>query len=286
MGKEEKVGGKVEKFYNRTPFPDYDLTRFKTRDDLRSAAYPFARYLDRIIPKTASILDIGCGTGQLVGYLSLERKKVHGYDFSEGSLSKARQLKENLKLDSLTLDNLDILNPPKSKEQFDYVFCNGVLHHTANPFKGFCNVARYTKKGGFLVVGLYHRVGRQTLYTKRFLMRTLFRGNKRVLKAFIKPQISTFEDKERLRGWFNDQYKHPHESTHTVGQVLRWFRANDIEFVSSVPRISLTDEIDTSFESIFFRDPSVKPRLNWLPQLKWLWTIRNEGGYFLMVGRK
>ncbi len=99
----------VKNFYNKTPFPDYDLNRFKSKEDLIISSYPFAKILDRSIPKNASIIDIGTGTGQLSAFLSLRRKKVWGIDFSEGSLNKAIQLKKNLKLNSLTLKKVDIM---------------------------------------------------------------------------------------------------------------------------------------------------------------------------------
>ena len=40
----------------------------------------------------------------------------------------------------------------------------------------------------------------------------------------------------KQRAWFLDQYKHPHESKHTIGEVLGWLRDADLEFVKSLPR--------------------------------------------------
>ena len=40
-----EIGREVRLFYNKTPFPDYDLQRFNTKEDLRLAAYPFAKIL-------------------------------------------------------------------------------------------------------------------------------------------------------------------------------------------------------------------------------------------------
>ena len=51
----------VQNFYNKTPFPDYELDRFNSKEDLQISAYPFAEILDRSIPKDASIIDIGTG---------------------------------------------------------------------------------------------------------------------------------------------------------------------------------------------------------------------------------
>ena len=93
-----EIGEKVQGFYNKTPFPDYDLARFETKEDLTLAAYSFAKVLDRSIPANASVIDVGTGTGQLSAFLSLRRECVWGIDFSDSSLKKAKGLKEKLKL--------------------------------------------------------------------------------------------------------------------------------------------------------------------------------------------
>ena len=120
-----KIGKKVQNFYNKTPFPDYELGRFNSKKDLEIAMCPFAKVLDRSIPKDASIIDVGTGTGQLSAFLSLRRKKVYGIDFSDSSLNKAKKLKKKLKLDSWILKKVDILDEEQIKKlgKFDYVLC-------------------------------------------------------------------------------------------------------------------------------------------------------------------
>jgi len=57
------IGQKVQQFYNQTPFPDFDLDNFNSKEDLKNSSYPFAEILDRSIPKNASVIDVGTGTG-------------------------------------------------------------------------------------------------------------------------------------------------------------------------------------------------------------------------------
>ena len=182
----------VQAFYNRTPFPDYELERFPTREVLAAKAYPFARVLDRSIPADASVLDAGTGTGQLSTFLSLRRDCVYGIDFSDSSLNKARALKERLKLDSLTLKKIDLLDRSQIDSigrQFDYVLCLGVFHHTGDPYRGFVNLLRLLKPGGYIAVGLYNTFGRIPLKTRKFLLRRVFRNSERMKEKFIKLQI-------------------------------------------------------------------------------------------------
>ena len=61
----------VKKFYETTPFPNYDGldTRYGLRRKAGSSV--FARMLDEQISHTASILEIGCGTGQMTNFLGM-----------------------------------------------------------------------------------------------------------------------------------------------------------------------------------------------------------------------
>ena len=40
----------VKEFYDRTPFPDYDINRFNTKEDLKIHSTSFAKILDKSIP--------------------------------------------------------------------------------------------------------------------------------------------------------------------------------------------------------------------------------------------
>ena len=198
------TGKKVQEFYNKTPFPDYDLDRFNSKEDLSLSAYPFAKTLDRSIPKDASIIDVGTGTGQLSAFLSLGRDCVHGIDFSDSSLKKARALKEKLGLDSWHLKKMNLLDSDQIAaigREFDYVLCMGVLHHTEDPYRGFENILRLMKPGGHIAIGLYNKLGRIPLKVRIFLAKTIFKDNDMVKDWFIKMQIGDVEDKERARGW-------------------------------------------------------------------------------------
>ncbi len=270
---------KVQEFYNITPFPDYELDRFNSKEDLMQTTYSFADVLDRSIPEDASIIDVGTGTGQLSAYLSLRRKCVYGIDFSGSSLNKARKLKEKLKLNSLTLKKVDIMKPIKINKQFDYVLCLGVLHHTENAYKAFENIIPLMKKDSKIAIGLYNRYGRMPLNIRKFLAKTIFRNNQKVKEYFIKLQIGNTNDKERARGWWNDQYKHPHETTHTIGEVLKWFRKNNINFTQLIP-----NGLDIGISGVWNEDayPNFFNRV--LKQLDWIYSTHHEGGYFVMFG--
>lgn len=286
-----KIGQKVQEFYNKTPFPDYELGRFNSREDLKLSAYEFAKVLDRSIPEDASVIDVGTGTGQLSAFLSLRRKCVWGIDFSDSSLKKALTLKKKLNLESWHLKKVDILDIKQIEEigiKFDYVLCLGVLHHTGNAYQGFKNILNLLKPDGYIAIGLYNKFGRMPLEMRKLLSRTAFKNNDKVKDWFIRMQIGDIEDKERARGWWNDQYLHPHETTHTIGEVLRWFRKNNIEYCQTVPSLNLLDKSNLEIAGVWNKTNEIHPYfpLRISTQLFWIWKTHHEGGYWITFGRK
>ena len=284
------IGQIVQQFYNKTPFPDYELERFNDKEDLVLSAYSFARILDRSIPADASIIDIGTGTGQLSAFLSLRRKCVWGIDFSDSSLKKAGLLKDKLHLDTWHVKKVDILDAQQIEEigmQFDYVLCLGVLHHTGNAYQGFKNILKLLKPGGYIAIGLYNTIGRIPLKIRILLAKSIFKNNDRMKDWFIKMQIGEVQDQERARGWWNDQYLHPHETTHTQGEVLRWFKENNIEYYQSVPSLTLSDRSILEISGVWNND---NKRYTHFPvriykQVTWLGKTHREGGYWITFGR-
>jgi len=287
-----KIGEKVQNFYNTTPFPDYELKRFNSKEDLRIAAHDFAHILDRSIPKDASIIDIGTGTGQLSAFLSLRRNTVWGIDFSDSSLNKAKKLKEKLKLDSWHLKKVDILDSTQIEDiklKFDYVLCLGVLHHTAgDAYRGFKNILKLLKPGGYIAIGLYNRLGRIPIKIRILLAKTVFKNNTKVKDAFIRMQIGDVKDKERMRGWWNDQYLHPHETSHTIGEVLKWFKKNNIKYYQTLPSSTLFDQSVLDITGVWNNTNEIYPffPIRVYKQLTWIWKTNREGGYWITFGRK
>ena len=287
---EKGISKRVQKFYNKTPFPDYELDNFNNKEDLKVFAYPFARILDRSIPESASIIDIGTGTGQLSAFLSLRRHSVCGIDFSDSSLNKAKVLKEKLKLDTWHLEKVDILDNSQIESigiKFDYVLCLGVLHHTENPYLGFRNILELLKPGGYIAIGLYNKFGRIPLNTRKILAKTLFKNNDKIKDWFIRLQIGELEDRERARGWWNDQYLHPHETSHTLGEVLTWFGKNNIEFYQTVPSSTPFNQYYLEITCVWNKYNEIYPFLpiRFYKQVTWILKTHREGGYWITFGR-
>ena len=117
---------------------------------------------------------------------------------------------------------------------FDVVIVHGVLHHTYDARQAFRHIIRMVKPGGVVVVGLYHKFGRIPSWVRARLIRIFGPGIDRVARSRI-------YDEENSKIWIRDQYFNPHESWHSIGEVLIWFQENDVQFLNCVPPILGTD---------------------------------------------
>ena len=88
---------------------------------------------------------------------------------------------------------------------------------------------------------------------------------------------------DKRRAWFDDQYRHPHESTHTIGEVLGWFAAANLDFVRGVP--STTGGADFTGGLLTPTAPGTAVD-HFRAQLRHIASGNREGGFFLMIGRK
>jgi SAM-dependent methyltransferase len=286
------VAERVRAFYEANPFPGYDLAKYASRDDLRARANAYARLLDAQIPHHASVVDIGCGTGQLACFLALRPRTVVGIDFSAQSLAQAQTLRDRLGLHNVAFAPGDVLNLSLPDASYDYVFCNGVLHHTAEPKRGFAHLARIVKPGGYVAVGLYNAYGRCVHGALRLASRRLGHVGQPLadwgVRHMLGNQYEAF-DLEKQRTWWADQFAHPHESVHSVGEVLGWFKEFGLAYASSLPPIELLG--DEAHVNLFPRHRLPAPA-RWrhasaaLRQLQWIYQLCWTGGYFLMIGRK
>ncbi len=285
-----RVAELVADFYDKYPFPGYDITKYNFKEDLFKNANAYARALDMQIPLDATVADLGCGTGQLASLFAAKGRTVFGGDFSPASLVAARELRAKLDLETLTLEHVDLLNVETVPGTFDYVFCNGVLHHTNDPYGGFVNVMKFTHPGSYVVIGLYNRYGRRALNVQRRWVEWRHRDEQQVRREFIQDMLEKPEaDTWKQDTWYADQYQHPHESVHTIAELLGWYRTHRLDYVNSLPAIEPFRRQDRAMR--IFRPAGTAAwrrggPATLLTQLLWTWTLRKTGGYYVIVGRR
>ncbi len=271
----------VKGFYEEHPFPNYDVGESVGSLMEKSRRGVYARQLFEQIPFDARVLEVGCGTGQLSNFLGIGCRTVVGTDLCLNSLRLAETFRSGQGLSRVRFAQMNLFRPAFAPASFDVVLCNGVLHHTADPRGGFESIARLVKPGGLIVIGLYNTYGRLLLDARRVVFR-LTGGRFKWIDSYLR---NTPMSKEKIDAWFHDQYRHPHESKHTMGEVLQWFQASGFEFVHGVPPTSpWTDYSEDA--ALFEREEAGTKVERALAQTKMIATGSREGGFFIMIGRK
>ena len=275
------VTDEVRAFYEETPFPNYD--DFDDVGSLMEKARQgrFARLLDEQVPFGARVLEAGCGTGQLSNFLSVASRTVVGADLCLNSLRLGQQFKARNRLPHVHFVQMNLFRPVFRPGAFDLVISNGVLHHTADPKLGFRTLADLVRPGGYILVGLYHRYGRLITDARRAIFHAF--GDR---FQFLDPNLRKAESSvAKRRAWFMDQYKHPHESKHTIGEVIGWLADAGFEFVSSIPR-SVPFQPFAEDEQLFRPERAGNAFERFLVEAGMAFTGSQQGGFFIVIGKR
>ena len=167
------VTSAMQAFYEKTPFPNYDELDDRSALQEKARRGVFAKLLDEQIPFGSSILEVGCGTGRLTNFLGMTwGRTVFGADACLNSLKTGEHFRRANQIQNVTFLQMNLFRPVFRPESVDFVICNGVLHHTSDPFLGFQSIARLVKRGGFILVGLYNKYSRLTTDFRRMVFRS------------------------------------------------------------------------------------------------------------------
>jgi SAM-dependent methyltransferase len=268
----------VRQFYEQTPFPAYP-----TRDSLsslraRAERSGFAALLDRAIPADARVVEVGCGTGQMSLYLARAEREIVAVDLSRAALALGAAAARRYHIGNVEFVETDLHRPGLRLGAFDVVYSSGVLHHTPSPRRAFAALARLARPNGIVVAGVYNAVARVPLR----LRRTMARLTGLRIVPFDPVLRERRDDAARRDAWTRDQYQHPEEHSHTIGETQRWCAENDIEFLRTYPSTTFGDDSADLFAPV--ADQWIVER--WLAQIGWMWTLGGEGGLFMTIGRR
>lgn len=230
--------------YLRHPYPSYTAAE-------RRAIFPaeLARYrylgLEAFLPN-ARVIDVGCGTGHRVMPMAQHFgvRDYVGFDHSTASLDVARALAAELKFPNATLAEGDLFALPYPDESFDVVISQGVLHHTSDPLRGFRELVRVCKPGGFVAIYLYNKFNHWRHNLQKQRVDRLAGGDfeRRFDVAYERYGSKPLPDMTPAEiAGFYDQYCHPHKSDHTVGETLAWFEAEGFDYWGSYPPLGFRD---------------------------------------------
>lgn len=168
---EDAVSRSVQRHYEENPYPRW------VRIPRREKAVTVAEYLRQKFPPailgpgsgdTVEILSAGCGTGQLALELAQGMKsRVLAIDLSLKSLGYAARKAEELGVTTIEFAQADLLALGVTGPTFDLIESSGVLHHLTDPFTGWRALVAMLRPGGFMIIGLYSRLGRRAVLEAR-----------------------------------------------------------------------------------------------------------------------
>ena len=105
--------------------------------------------------KGKKVMDAGCGLGRWTyGFGELQVGSCISFDVSDAGVARTSEVARGIG-DHFKVFKKNILEQLDLDDDFDLVWCYGVLHHTGNTYKGFQNLVRCVKPGGYLFLMLY-----------------------------------------------------------------------------------------------------------------------------------
>ena len=148
--------------YEGWPYPPW--TRITRPEPVRLA--DTVRRLDPSlapsVPVKAEMLVAGCGSGRHAASVAAHYPDamVTGIDVSEASLAYARRQCAALGIHNVRFLRLDLHAVAELGQQFDAIFCGGVLHHLPDPERGWAALTGVLAPYGVMRIMVYSRLGR------------------------------------------------------------------------------------------------------------------------------
>jgi 2-polyprenyl-3-methyl-5-hydroxy-6-metoxy-1,4-benzoquinol methylase len=133
--------------YRRTQLDSYTglpITRERIRRCTGEALWKFLQ--------GKQVLECGCGAGRFTEILLEKGARVTSIDLSEAVDANQENFPQNQKH---RIAQADIWQLPFASQQFDIVFCLGVLQYTPNPETTLASLYAQVKPGGTLIVDQY-----------------------------------------------------------------------------------------------------------------------------------
>ena len=222
----------VLNFYKELPF-NYYSTAESAAVHIK-ASNPLAYYpaLTSLLKPSMRVLDVGCGAGWLVNAMNYYYgTNAAGIDYNPVALEQAKQVADRLELDANFTEQDIFLYTPA--QRFDIVVSIGVLHHTDNCIQAIRHLCRECiKQGGHIFIGLYHLYGRKPFLDHFAVLRKQGMDEESLFKEFrVLHPVSS--DETFLRSWFRDQVLHPHETQHTLEEMIPVLCEEGMEFLGT-----------------------------------------------------
>ena len=226
---------------SRAHYDDYPfdfLTEADERHIEKLQPAPFRRFAEAYLKPGVKVAEIGCGPGRGTLFMARLGLNLLAVDISMGSLRLARRrAPEGLFVQAT---NLQL---PLPDATFDAVVSDGVIHHTPDAYRSFCENARILRPGGVMYVGVYRR-RRYYYYLYTYLGRPVrwlekHRWGRALIYATLLPAyyaVHLVKSRgtrtwEGAKNFFYDYLITPQATFHTREEIEAWGKQNELELL-------------------------------------------------------
>jgi len=177
-GIEDDTSKLVQSQYEDNPYPRWrgiHHTEPMRYGQYMSAILPDYRPPERLLDEGLDILVAGCGTGSnpIGEALKYPGARITAIDISRRSLAFALQKARELGVGKVEFHQGDILELDSYDRHFDVVVCAGVLHHMADPMRGWKVLRGLLAPEGVMRIALYSRIARREIIRQREIIAQL-----------------------------------------------------------------------------------------------------------------
>lgn len=251
---------RVRDQYEHNPFPRWikrPAGRPMPFDEWMSRCFPFSRF--RIIGKGDNLdaLIAGCGTGHQSIMLAqtLPSARILAVDLSLSSLCYAKEKTRAAGISNIEYAQADIVELGNLERRFDIISSSGVLHHTADPEKGWRTLLRLLRPDGCMQIGLYsERAHRHVFTVQRWLSARGFSASAEDIRRARQELADAAKTDAALANAlsfsvffstseFRDLFRPTEMHRFTIPRIRSFLEENDLEFIGFV----LSNEVRHQF---------------------------------------
>lgn len=266
-----ETSDKVRKQYDEFPYPRWQSISL-SNTSLAHIDFLGKENASHIANKGTKILIAGCGTGrQACEYAqAFSSADVTAIDLSQTNLAYAINKTKDYKLKNIKYFQADISELPDNLGPFDLIICTGVLHHMADPEKGWANITKLLKPGGFMRIALYSEIARDFVQKGRDTIHNNNIPHTDDGVRYFRKNIKSFLSKKETKIVMGsadfytmaecvDLFFHAHEDCYTISRIKNNLSDLDLNFIGFEQKLTHRDQYLKKFKN----DPDMTNLDNW-----------------------
>ena len=259
----DQTSEKVSKQYEKSPYPQWTSLQIVNHEAVKKSLTAFYKPEQlEFMEKPFQVLIAGCGTGQQAIRAASaygENAQVTAIDLSMASLSYAKRMAQEYNIENIDFIHMNILDVEKLDLQFDVIECIGVLHHMAEPYRGWKALINKLQPHGLMYIGLYSQISRQNIIALRnednYPNPGCSDDDARAYRANIRAradgelgtELLISEDFYALNE-FRDLVLHESEQQMTIPQIESFLNENNLKFKGFTLDPIIKDEFSSRFQ--------------------------------------